>query len=140
MHRICTEALGIEFQLAQLLNEVLKAADLSHQPPGAILTWVNFSSLRIGYHNPSRAIMSPHCSFNRVRYARTAEERTMIDARKYLNNAENCMELAESATDPPARARYLRMAQGWLALLEEQEWLEGKVSPLSETGLRPKQE
>jgi len=50
------------------------------------------------------------------------------------------MELAESATDPPARARYLRMAQGWLALLEEQEWLEGKVSPLSETGLRPKQE
>jgi len=64
----------------------------------------------------------------------------MIDARKYLNNAENCMELAESATDPPARARYLRMAQGWLALLEEQEWLEGKVSPLSETGLRPKQE
>ena len=59
----------------------------------------------------------------------------MIDARKYLNNAENCMDLN---CDPPPRARYLRMAQGWLALLEEQEWLEGKVSPLSETGLRPK--
>ncbi len=55
----------------------------------------------------------------------------MIEVRKYLDNAENCMELAEKATEAPERARYLRMAKSWLALVEEQEWLEGKISPLS---------
>jgi hypothetical protein len=64
----------------------------------------------------------------------------MIDVRKYLNNAENCMELAEKAKDAPARARYLRMAHGWLALVEEQDWLEGKISPLSGTRHSPKQD
>jgi hypothetical protein len=54
----------------------------------------------------------------------------MDQVRKYLKNAENCVELAESAKDAPSRARYKRMAEGWLALVHEEEWLAGKVSPL----------
>jgi hypothetical protein len=54
----------------------------------------------------------------------------MYEIKKYLENAENCLELAEKAKNAASRARYLRMAEGWLALVHEQEWLEGKVSPL----------
>jgi hypothetical protein len=32
--------------------------------------------------------------------------------------------------DRPTRACYSRMAEAWLALAKEQEWLEGQVSPL----------
>ena len=52
----------------------------------------------------------------------------MDQLRKYQENAENCVELAENAKDAPSRARYLRMAEGWLALVHEQEWLAGKVN------------
>ena len=51
----------------------------------------------------------------------------MTDAQKYLANAENCIELAETAKDAPSRARYRRMAQAWFALAKEQEWLDGEV-------------
>jgi hypothetical protein len=54
----------------------------------------------------------------------------MEQIQKYMENAENCIELAEKAKDAPSRARYKRMAEGWLALVHEQEWLAGKVSPL----------
>jgi hypothetical protein len=35
----------------------------------------------------------------------------MQETRKYLANAENCIELGEQAKDGPAKARYHRMAQ-----------------------------
>jgi hypothetical protein len=63
----------------------------------------------------------------------------MDQVRKYLENAENCVELAESAKDAPSRARYMRMAEGWLALVHEQEWLAGKVSPLQSAPITPRQ-
>jgi len=63
----------------------------------------------------------------------------MDQVRKYLENAENCVELAERAKDAPSRARYMRMAEGWLALAHEQEWLAGKVSPLQSPLITPKQ-
>ncbi|BEV43961.1 hypothetical protein CRBSH125_01440 [Afipia carboxidovorans] len=47
----------------------------------------------------------------------------------YRENARNCAELADAAGDEPARNRYRRMAAAWLALAEEQEWLDGFVSP-----------
>jgi hypothetical protein len=55
----------------------------------------------------------------------------MSEAEKYLKNAENCIELAEQAKTAPAQARYRRMADAWLALAKEQEWLDGDVPPLS---------
>ena len=54
----------------------------------------------------------------------------MNQVEKYLENAENCRELAESAKDEPSRARYRRMADAWRALAKEQEWLDGQVPPL----------
>jgi hypothetical protein len=46
-------------------------------------------------------------------------------------NAENCLQLAEQAEGRPAFKRYMRMAQAWVALANEQDWLDGEVSPLS---------
>lgn len=54
----------------------------------------------------------------------------MSEAEKYLKNAENCIELAEQARTAPAQMRYRRMADAWLALAKEQEWLDGEVPPL----------
>jgi len=47
----------------------------------------------------------------------------------YRQNAENCLQLAERAKDQPAFKRYWRMAQAWIALAHEQDWLDGEMSP-----------
>jgi hypothetical protein len=47
----------------------------------------------------------------------------------YRENAENCLRLAERAAGQPAFKRYRRMAQAWTALANEQDWLDGEVSP-----------
>jgi len=49
----------------------------------------------------------------------------------FRENAENCLQLAEHAEGQPAFRRYLRMAQAWTALADEQDWLDGEVSPLA---------
>jgi hypothetical protein len=45
------------------------------------------------------------------------------------NNAENCLRLAEGRSDQPSLKRFRRMAEGWLALAREQDWLDGVVGP-----------
>lgn len=45
-------------------------------------------------------------------------------------NAENCLQLAERTEGQPAFKRYMRMAQAWMALATEQDWLDGEVTPL----------
>lgn len=47
----------------------------------------------------------------------------------FRENAENCLRLGETAKDEPAHHRYRRMAAAWLALAEEQDWLDGETSP-----------
>jgi hypothetical protein len=49
----------------------------------------------------------------------------------FRENAENCLQLAERAKGQPAFRRYTRMAQAWLALATEQDWLDGEISPLT---------
>ncbi len=44
-------------------------------------------------------------------------------------NAENCLDLAERADGLPAANRYLRMAEAWTALANEQDWLDGELPP-----------
>jgi hypothetical protein len=46
----------------------------------------------------------------------------------YRRNSDNCRRLAEDALDEPQRKRYLRMAEAWQALAEEQDWLDGESS------------
>jgi hypothetical protein len=47
----------------------------------------------------------------------------------FRDNAENCAQLAENAAGEPAFQRYKRMEAAWLALADEQDWLDGEVSP-----------
>lgn len=49
----------------------------------------------------------------------------------FRENAENCRQLAERAEGQPAFRRYQRMAQAWMALAVEQDWLDGEVPPLT---------
>ena len=57
----------------------------------------------------------------------------MKHSQHFLENAENCAQLAERATDEPTHKRYKRMEAAWRALAEEQDWLDGE-SPLVRTG------
>jgi hypothetical protein len=56
----------------------------------------------------------------------------------YRQNADNCMQLAEAAKDDAAYNRFKRMEAAWLALAEEQDWLDGERSPVDATGLKAK--
>ena len=53
----------------------------------------------------------------------------MKQSQHFLENAENCAQLAERAADEPTHKRYKRMESAWRALAEEQDWLDGEVSP-----------
>ncbi len=46
---------------------------------------------------------------------------------EYRENARNCGELADAAKDLPSKNRYKRM-HAWIALVEEQDWLDGRTS------------
>ena len=54
----------------------------------------------------------------------------MKQSKHFLENAENCAQLAERASDQPTQKRYKRMEAAWRALAEEQDWLDGEVSPV----------
>jgi hypothetical protein len=54
----------------------------------------------------------------------------MTQAGTFRDNARNCADLAASTKDEPSRNRYKRMEDAWLALAEEQDWLDGNVSPV----------
>jgi hypothetical protein len=48
----------------------------------------------------------------------------------FRENAENCLHLAERSEGQPAFKRYLRMAEAWSALADEQDWLDGEIPPV----------
>jgi hypothetical protein len=52
----------------------------------------------------------------------------MKQSHHFRENAENCAQLAERATDQAAYKRYKRMEAAWRALAEEQDWLDGETS------------
>jgi hypothetical protein len=56
-------------------------------------------------------------------------EEAMKQSQDFIENAENCAQLAERATDEPTFNRYKRMEAAWRALAEEQDWLDGQVPP-----------
>ena len=53
----------------------------------------------------------------------------MKQSQHFIQNAENCAQLAERAADEPSYNRYKRMEAAWRALAEEQDWLDGEVPP-----------
>ena len=48
----------------------------------------------------------------------------------FRDNAENCANKAETAKDGPAQKRFKRMEVAWLALADQQDWLDGEQPPL----------
>ena len=56
--------------------------------------------------------------------------RGMKQSDQYRQNAENCKLMAEAAQGEPAYNRFKRMEAAWLALAEEQDWLDGERSPI----------
>ena len=54
----------------------------------------------------------------------------MKQSRHFLENADNCAQLAERASDEPTYNRYKRMEAAWRALAAEQDWLDGQIFPL----------
>jgi hypothetical protein len=63
----------------------------------------------------------------------------MKQAGLYRQNAENCSQMAEAAEGEPAFNRFKRMEAAWLALAEEQNWLDGERTPIDEDeGLKAK--
>ncbi|UPK33656.1 hypothetical protein IVB18_36535 [Bradyrhizobium sp. 186] len=57
----------------------------------------------------------------------------------FRDNAENCLQLAERAEGQPSYKRYSRMAEAWMALANEQDWLDGEIPPIAVRG-RQKQD
>ena len=53
----------------------------------------------------------------------------MRQPNQFRENAENCAELAMKAPNEPSKARYKRMEAAWLALAQEQDWLDGEIDP-----------
>jgi hypothetical protein len=51
----------------------------------------------------------------------------------FLENAENCAQLAERAPNEAAFRRYKRMEAAWRALALEQDWLDGKTDSVART-------
>jgi hypothetical protein len=60
---------------------------------------------------------------------RYERQRLMKQSDIYRQNAENRMHMAEAAEGEPAYNRFKRMEAAWLALAEEQDWLDGEQSP-----------
>ena len=58
------------------------------------------------------------------------QESAVKQSQDFLENAENCAQLAERASDEPTHNRYKRMEAAWRALAEEQDWLDGQVPPV----------
>ena len=52
----------------------------------------------------------------------------MKQSQHFLENAENCAQLAEREPDEPTRNRYKRMEAAWRAFTAEQDWLDGEIA------------
>ena len=47
----------------------------------------------------------------------------------WTENTDNCLQLVDASQDEAAYNGYKRMEAAWLALAEEQDWLDGERSP-----------
>jgi hypothetical protein len=57
------------------------------------------------------------------------QETAMKQSDHFRESAESCAQLAENATEEATHDRYRRMEAAWLALAQEQDWLDGETSP-----------
>jgi hypothetical protein len=104
---------------------------LDELPFGSIIQRFRFYHLRVRPHDGgasgSRNIKIPSSEVALALFLTSSGP--MKQSEIFRENAENCLQLAERAREAPAFRRYSRMAQAWTALAEEQDWLDGEVSP-----------
>jgi hypothetical protein len=85
---------------------------------------------RLLHHHVTDPSLEPGCKRRSQAYVLFQTRKDpMKQSEIFRENAENCAHLAEAATSDPAFLRYKRMEAAWLALAEEQDWLDGEVSP-----------
>jgi hypothetical protein len=60
-------------------------------------------------------------------------EGAMKQSDHFLENAENCAQLAEETANKAAFRRYKRMEAAWRALAVEQDWLDGETYSVART-------
>jgi hypothetical protein len=72
---------------------------------------------------------NPACKGEASPYLPVKGKNTMKQSEIFRENAENCAHLAEAAANEPTFLRYKRMEAAWLALANEQDWLDGELSP-----------
>jgi hypothetical protein len=58
----------------------------------------------------------------------------MDKLKHYKNNADACLERAQSSESDPLKKRYERLAEGWTALADMQSWLDGQ--PVRDLGAK----
>lgn len=51
----------------------------------------------------------------------------MTNSETMRRNAENCLEMAAQAKSKSAQLRYMRMANAWQDLAENQDWLDSDL-------------
>jgi len=52
-----------------------------------------------------------------------------VNAQTMRRNAKSCLSLAENAANEPAQKRFMRMADAWKTLADNQDWLDGVDRP-----------
>jgi hypothetical protein len=74
-------------------------------------------------------------TFRRIEFSRVlfslllSRRKPMKQSEQFITNAEHCAHLAEQAQDEPSKLRFRRMEAAWLALAQEQDWLDGGIAP-----------
>lgn len=58
---------------------------------------------------------------------------TMKNSDTFRDNAEDCLHLSERAPNEQTAIRYLRMADAWSSLADQQDWLDGQPSKADQT-------
>jgi hypothetical protein len=56
------------------------------------------------------------------------EEAGMNKSDELRQNADNCVEMAQSTDSDPKKKRFERMAEGWNSVAETQAWLDGEMT------------
>jgi hypothetical protein len=57
-----------------------------------------------------------------------------MSSQHFLDNADNCAAMAESAKTEADRNRFLRMEASWRQLAKANDWLEGRIAPVEVEG------
>ena len=77
----------------------------------------------------SHEVVSVRNLFRYLKIKRLVQEVSMTASQTFLEHAECCAHLADTASSQPSYRRFKRMESAWRALALEEDWLDGKIPP-----------